>query len=122
MKKVLALLILFALSFALLAQEAETKDALKFEVTTVEAGNAKIELSFNELTGVLRVTYTLKTFVFNLGDAEAAIRDVVHKFAEEQGYFKYRVYPEEDDVRYFQDIKTTRYKRFYILYDRNRLR
>ncbi len=74
-----------------------------------------------DLTGVLRVTYTLKTFIFNLGDADAAIRDAVLKFAEEKGYFKYRVYPEEDDVRYFQETRTTRYKKFFILYDKNRL-
>ena len=61
------------------------------------------------------------SFIFNLGDADAAIRDAVIKFAEEKGYFKYRVYPEEDDVRYFQETRTTRYKKFFILYDKNRL-
>lgn len=122
MKKVLSILvILAALSFAALAQDAEKNDALKFELTTVEAGNAKIEFSFNDLTGVLRITYTLKNYVFSLGDADAAIRDAVLKFAEEKGYFKYRVYPEEDDVRYFQETRTTRYKKFFILYDKNRL-
>lgn len=122
MKKVLSILvILVTVGFALSAQDAEKNDALKFEVTTVDAGNAKIEFSFNDLTGVLRTTYTLKTYVFNLGDADAAIRDAVLKFAEEKGYFKYRVYPEEDDVRYFQETRTTRYKKFFILYDKNRL-
>lgn len=122
MKKVLSIfVILFTVSVMLFAQDTEKSDALKFEVSTVDAGNAKIEFSFNDLTGVLRVTYTLKTFIFNLGDADAAIRDAVLKFAEEKGYFKYRVYPEEDDVRYFQETRTTRYKKFFILYDKNRL-
>jgi len=122
MKKILSvILILAAVSCAVWSQEAENSDALKFVASSVEAGNAKIDFSFNDLTGVLRVTYTLKNYVFNLGDADAAIRDEVLKFAEEKGYFKYRVYPEEDDVRYFQETRTTRYKKFFILYDKNRL-
>ncbi len=122
MKKILSvILILAAVSCAVWSQEAENSDALKFVASSVEAGNAKIDFSFNDLTGVLRVTYTLKNYVFNLGDADAAIRDEVLKFAEEKGYFKYRVYTEEDDVRYFQETRTTRYKKFFILYDKNRL-
>lgn len=122
MKKIVAvLLIMVIVGVGLVAQESNENDPLGFEVSYVEADNAKIEFSYNELTGVLRVTYTLKDFVFSLGDADVAIRDEVQKFADEHGYFKYRLYPEEDDVRYFQETRTTRYKRFYILYDKNKL-
>lgn len=122
MKKILTIFVMLCtVSILLWAQDAETSDALKFEVSTYDAGNAKIEFSFNDLTGVLRVTYTLKNYVFNIGDADAAIRDQILKFADEKGYFKYRVYPEEDDVRYFQETRTTRYKKFFILYDKNRM-
>lgn len=113
--------IIFLCFFGLAAQSESTSDSLKFVETRLKAENATIDLSFNEMTGVLRLTYTLENFPFDLGEADSLIKSAVAKFAEENGFFKYRSYPEEDDVRYFTKTRTTRYKKFYILYDQARL-
>ena len=122
MKKLLLFAFIISLSlFGLSAQSTETSDSLKFIESSVKAENATIDFSFNDLTGVLRLTYTLEVFTFDLDEADRLIRDEVVKFADEHGYFKYHMYPQEDDIRYFAKTRTTRYKKFYILYDKARL-
>jgi|GEM_PF-1074737 hypothetical protein len=122
MKKMLLFAFIISLSlFGLSAQSTETSDSLKFIESSVKAENATIDFSFNDLTGVLRLTYTLEVFTFDLDEADRLIREAVATFVEENGYFKYRTYPEEDDIRYFAKTRTTRYKKFYILYDKARL-
>lgn len=122
MKKLLFFVLIVSLSlFFLSAQSTEQGDSLKFIESSVKAGNARIDISFNDLTGVLRLTYTLEVFTFDLDEADRLIRDAVTQFVEENGYFKYHMYPEEDDIRYFAKTRTTRYKKFYILYDKARL-
>lgn len=121
MKKIFSLLCVLFICFCCFAIDkngnVETTD-YEFKDTTVKAGDANILLSFNDLTGVLMVTYTLEIRVCDKADAQTAIRDAVAVFAKEQGYFKTRLYEEQDDYRYFADTKTTRYKRFFILYDK----
>lgn len=111
MKKMLLFAFIISLSlFGLSAQSTETSDSLKFIESSVKAENATIDFSFNDLTGVLRLTYTLEVFTFDLDEADRLIREAVATFVEENGYFKYRTYPEEDDIRYFAKTRTTRYK------------
>ena len=94
MKKLLFFVLIISLSLcSLSAQNTEQGDSLKFIDSSVKAGNATIDLSFNDLTGVLRLTYTLEVFTFDLDEADRLIRDEVVKFADEHGYFKYHMYP-----------------------------
>ena len=94
MKKMLLFAFIISLSlFGLSAQSTETSDSLKFIESSVKAENATIDFSFNDLTGVLRLTYTLEVFTFDVTEADRLIRDEVVKFADEHGYFKYHMYP-----------------------------
>lgn len=122
MKKLFVFILVATICITGLSAQAESSDSLKFVETKIKVGNAIIEFSFNEMTGVLRLTYTLEHFSFDLGEADTQIRTAVAAFADEHGFFKYRLYPEEDDVRYFAKTRTTRYKKFYILYDQDRLK
>ena len=65
------------LCFFLSAQSTETSESLKFIESSVKAGNATIDFSFNDLTGVLRLTYTLEVFTFDVTEADRLIRDEV---------------------------------------------
>lgn len=121
MKKIISLLCILLVAFCCFAidegGDLEQTD-YEFKDSSVKAGDANILFSFNELTGVLMVTYTLELRVCDKDDAQTAIRDAVAVFAKEHGYFKNRLYEEQDEYRYSADTKTTRYKRFYILYDK----
>ncbi|NLM01007.1 MAG: hypothetical protein GX220_06085 [Treponema sp.] len=103
-------------------QSSETStDPFAFVKSSVKIGYANIDFAFNEMTGVLRVTYTIKDHPFDRGDANTTIRDAVDKFARDNGYFKARLYTDEDDCAFFAQKNTYRYKRFYILHDKSRL-
>lgn len=122
MKKLLFVSLFIVLSVCLFAQEAaNTPDPYEFVKSSVTAGYANIEFAFNELTGLLRVTYTLKDHPFDRADAQTAIRDAVDDFSVQHGYMQVRLYPDEDDVSFFSTKNTYRYKRFYILKDKTRL-
>ncbi len=47
------------------------------------------------------VTYVLEGFKFDQSEATITIRNLVRAFAQERGYLKINVYPNEDRVRYF---------------------
>lgn len=117
-------LCLFFCGTAVFAQNAAADDPYSFKSYSTEAGRAHIDFSFNDLTGVLRVTYTLKNggSSFDRGDANTAIRDAVAVFAREHGYFKSRLYTEEDSLELFDNGRSARYKRFFILYEKNDLK
>ncbi len=122
MKKILFVSLLIALTVCVFAQEStKAPDPYEFVKSSVTAGYANIEFAFNELTGLLRVTYTLKDHPFDRADAQTAIRDAVDDFSVEHGYMQARLYPDEDDVSFFSTKNTYRYKRFYILKDKTRL-
>lgn len=101
------------------AYAAENTDPYAFEVFSETRDHARIDLAFNELTGVLRVTYTLQDFSFSEGDAMIAVRDSVSAFARSRGYLKARVYPGDDSISYSEDGRTTYFRRFYILYEKS---
>ncbi len=122
MKKLLFVSLLIVLSVFAFAQEAEKPaDPYEFVKSSTTAGYANIEFAFNELTGLLRVTYTIKDHPFDRADAQTAIRDAVDDFSIEHGYMQVRLYPDEDDVAFCSTENTDRYKRFYILKDKSRL-
>lgn len=131
MKNIFILFLILATFSFCFAQETETttttdstaagEDPFTFVKSSVRAGYANIDFSFNEMTGVLRVTYTIKDHPFDRADANTAIRDAVDVFAREHGYFKSRLYTDEDDAAFFAQKNTYRYKRFFILYDKTRL-
>ncbi len=95
-----------------------SSDPYQFIVYSETKDNAQIDLAFNELTGVLRVTYT-SVFSPNEGDVLISIRDSVSAFARSKGYLKFRVYPDEDSISYRDNGRTMVFKRFYILYEKS---
>lgn len=127
MKRFLVLLVALIIGTMCFAQtdtEIETEsssDPYAFQIFTVTKDHAQIDMAYNELTGVLRATYTLKDFKFDKADATTAIRDAVNTFAKERGYFKLRLYPEEDEMYYSDETRVAKFKRFYILYDRSKV-
>lgn len=131
MKKIIFITIALLMAFCCFAQEAlpeeveaalnPPKDPFEFVTTSVKANHATIDLDFNEMTGVLLVTYTIKDFSFDRADANTAIRDAVDNFSREKGYFKARLYPEKDNCSFYGKENTYRYQRFYILHDKGRL-
>ena len=133
-KKIIALLLAALCAGVAFAQEdgatagettiIETKDnasndPYSFSVTSEKKGRATVDLSFNELTGVLRVTYSIPRARMDEADATIAIRDSVMSFARSHGYLKARVYQGDDAVSYSPDGKTAYMRRFYILYDKS---
>lgn len=123
MKRFLVLLVALIIGTMCFAQTEteESSDPYAFQIFTVTKDHAQIDMAYNELTGVLRATYTLKDFKFDKADATTAIRDAVNTFAKERGYFKLRLYPEEDEINYSDNLREVKFKRFYILYDRTKV-
>ncbi len=99
--------------------EASADDPYAFVVYSETKDHATIDLSFNELTGVLRATYSIQGFPLNEADAVIAVRDSVLAFARSKGYLKARVYHDNDAISYSPDGKTAYLRRFYILYDKS---
>ena len=135
--KILALLLVALCAGFAFAQEGdaaarettiiETKDnasndPYSFSVKSEKKGLATINLSFNELTGVLHVTYAVPNARMDEADATTAIRDSVMAFARSNGYLKVRVYQDNDAISYSPDGKTAYMRRFYILYDKSGMR
>lgn len=103
MRKLIACFLLLSLCWFGFSLEAitEQKDPLSFENFNFEEDNAKLKFEFNELSGILRVTYVLEGFKFDQSEATITVRNLVRSFAQEKGYSKINVYPNEDRVRYF---------------------
>ncbi len=96
---------------------SSSADPYQFIVYSETRDNAQVDLAFNELTGVLRVTY-VSNYSFNEGDALITVRNSVSAFARSKGYLKYRLYPDEDSISYREDGSVV-LKRFYILYEKS---
>ena len=102
-------------------RDGVSDDPYSFSVQSVKKGRATIDLAFNELTGVLRATYSIPRAQMNEADATIAVRDSVMDFARSHGYLKARVYHDNDAVSYSSDGKTAYLRRFYILSDKSGL-
>ena len=103
-------------------RDGASNDPYSFSVQSEKKGRANIDLAFNELTGVLRVTYSIRDFDLDVGDATIAIRDSVMAFARAHGYLKARVYQDDDSISYSPDGRTKYLRRFYILHDKSGMR
>lgn len=139
MKKISVLLVLLMGAVFVFAQDAtgvsetpagagteadggsSSADPYEFIVYSETRDNATIDLAFNELTGALRVTYTLTNYTFNEGGALFTIGKSVSAFARSKGYLKYRIYPADDSISFSDNGRTAVMKRFYILYDKSGL-
>ena len=131
--KIIAFLFVVLCAGAVFAQQGgepvmiETKDGASsdpysFSVQSEKKGQATIDLAFNELTGVLRATYSISNSMMNEGDAAIAIRDAVMAFARSHGYLKARAYQDNDTLSYSPDGKTAYMRRLYILHDKSGMR
>lgn len=100
-------------------QDGSSNDPYSFLVYSETKGHAKIDLAFNELTGVLRATYSIADSELNEADAVIAVRDSVAAFARSRGYMRVRAYPDDDVLSYSPDGETAYLRRFYILYEKS---